>query len=79
VNLPAGTRLKLIAIEGQNARVNFNNNILLIPIANTDIDPANTIVAPPNAPLPTVAPPPVVPAAPPAPKPAPPKTPSSDL
>ena len=55
VTLPAGTKLRLIALEGANARVNFNNNVLLVPVVVTDIDPANTVVAA-AATLPTVAP-----------------------
>ena len=61
VTLNPGTRLRLIAVEGANARVNFNNNIVLVPVASTDIDPANTVVAaiptPPAAPPGTTLPP----------------------
>ncbi len=59
VTLNKGTRVRLIALEGQNARVNFNNNIIVIPVASTDVDPNNTVVAPPTTPAiaaPTAAP-----------------------
>lgn len=83
VTLNPGTRLRLIAIEGQNVRANFNNNIVLIPVGSTDIDPANTVVAPsaapvssfPVAPATPATPAPSAPATPPAPRP----NPSSDL
>ena len=55
VTLPAGTKLRLIALEGANARVNFNNNVLLVPLTVTDIDPTNTVVAA-AAPAPAIAP-----------------------
>jgi hypothetical protein len=45
VTLNPGTKLRLIAVEGANVRVNFNNNIVLVPVASTDVDPANTVVA----------------------------------
>jgi hypothetical protein len=76
VTLNAGTKVRLIALEGQNVRVNFNNNIVLMPIASTDFDPVNTVIAqppaavltptvpipaPPSTPAPTA---PTVPAAP---------------
>jgi hypothetical protein len=65
VTINSGTKVRLIAIEGQNVRVNFNNNIVLLPIASTDIDPANTVVAqPPAAVLTPVAPTPAPPATP---------------
>jgi hypothetical protein len=67
VTLNPGTRLRLIAIEGTNLRANFNNNIVLVPVASTDVDPATTIVvqnpattAPtvvPTAPAPVFSPP----------------------
>jgi hypothetical protein len=85
VTLNPGTRLRLIALEGHNIRVNFNNTIVLVPVSSTDVDPANTVVAPSPAPVASL---PVVPATPslapttpaapvsaPAPKPGP----SSDL
>jgi hypothetical protein len=67
VTLNPGTKVRLIAIEGQNVRVNFNNNIVLMPITSTDIDPATTVVAqlpatattpatPITAPVPTASP-----------------------
>jgi hypothetical protein len=64
VTLPPGTRLRLLALEGTNVRVNFNNNIVVVPVASTDVDPANTVVAAaplapaglPISPLPAVAP-----------------------
>lgn len=79
VTLNPGTRVRLIAIEGQNVRVNFNNNIVLVPVNATDLDPTNTVIAaapatlPPSAPA--NAPTPPAPASPTASKPAP----SSDL
>ena len=84
VTLNPGTRLKLIALEGANARVNFNNNIVLVPVASTDIDPANTVVAAaplvpgatPVAPVPATAP---TASAPPASSLAPKPLPSSDF
>jgi hypothetical protein len=80
VTLNPGTRVRLIAMEGANARVNFNNNIVLVPVASTDLDPANTIVAA-APPVPAVAlPAPLAPAAnPPAPSTAPKSLPSADL
>jgi hypothetical protein len=54
-------------MEGAIARVNFNNNIVLVPLTVTDIDPANTVVA--AAPTAVVAP--VAPVAPSVPAPAP--------
>ena len=83
VTLNAGTKVRLIAIEGQNVRVNFNNNIVLMPIASTDIDPSNTVIAqPPAAVLTPTTPTPASPAAP-APTapmaPAAPKSPLDDL
>ncbi len=70
VTLNPGTRVRFIAMEGQNVRVNFNNNVILIPAQATDVDPnalppAPTTVNVPQPPQPTVAPPapaPVTPA-----------------
>jgi hypothetical protein len=82
VTLNPGTQVRLIAIEGQNARVNFNNNIVLVPVSATDVDPANTIVASVALPSPNTTVP-IAPTALPAtttPTPAAPKpSPSSDL
>ena len=63
VILQVGTRVKFIAVEGANARVTFNNNVILVPLAATDIDPnalpatAQTNPLPPAAPLPPTTPP----------------------
>ena len=87
--LPAGALaqgrkpVRLIAIEGANVRANFNNNIIVVPVTATDVDPDNTVVA--AAPMvPTIAPlapaVPTVPAStPPAMSTAKPSSPSADL
>ncbi len=78
VTLSIGTHVRFIAAEGQNVRVNFNNNVILIPAAATDVDaPAPPAPAPVNtAPAlpPLIAP--VLPPTtlPPAPRPAVPST-----
>ena len=83
VTLNPGTQVRLIALEGQNVRVNFNNNIVLVPISATDVDPANTVVAAPPVPLiPAITPTiPATPAVTASPTPSVPKpsSPSSDL
>jgi hypothetical protein len=84
VTLNPGTKVRLIAIEGPNVRVNFNNNIVLMPIASTDVDPANTVVVQPpaavTAPASPVPAPTMTPAVPPAPTtPTAPKSPLDDL
>jgi len=82
VTLNVGTRVRFIALEGQNVRVNFNNNIILVPAIATDVDPnaipPAPVVAPPSAPPAVPVP---APATATAPKPAVPATPkpSSDL
>ena len=65
VTLAPGTKMRLIKLEGPNVRVNFNNNVILLPLATTDADP--------NAPAPLATPPVSAPVVPIAPKP------SSDL
>ncbi len=69
VTLAPGTKMRLIKLEGPNVRVNFNNNVILIPLAMTDADPN----APAPAPVPLGTPSVPAPAVPVAPKP------SSDL
>jgi hypothetical protein len=84
VTLNPGTRVRFIATEGPNVRVNFNNNVILVPSAATDVDapaPAVPATAPAAAPatppaaVPSTAPSaiPTLPPVSPAPKP------SSDL
>ena len=73
VTLNTGTRVRFIALEGQNVRVNFNNNVILVPAIATDVDPNALPVAPAVAPTPTTTPPAPAPATPAVPKP------SSDL
>ena len=72
VTLPAGTQLKYLALEGQNVRVSWNNNVFYVPLIATDLsrDPS----PPPAAPAAT---PPATPGALPAP-PAP-RKPGDDL
>ena len=77
VTLNAGTRVRFIALEGGNVRVNFNNNVILVPAPATDVDP-NAL--PPAPAAPQLPPPPALA----QPKPATPATPavpkpSSDL
>ena len=53
VTLNPGTRVRFIATEGPNVRVNFNNNVILVPSAVTDVDapaPAAPTTAPAAAP-----------------------------
>jgi hypothetical protein len=69
VNLPAGTRLRFLALEGQNVRVAWNNNVFYVPAIATDVGKE------PSAP--TTAPAPASPPAAPAPTPT--KKPSDDL
>lgn len=74
VTLNPGTHVRLIGIEGKNIRANFQNNIVLIPAASTDVDPANTVVGnPPTPAAPITQTAPTVPAAPQ------PKAPTSDF
>lgn len=54
VTLNTGTRVRFIALEGANVRVNFNNNVILVPSIATDIDP--TAVPPAPAPATVTAP-----------------------
>lgn len=79
VTLNPGTRVRFIALEGQNVRVNFNNNVILIPALATDVDPNALPPAPAtvNVPQPAIAPAPApapapaaTPMTPPAPKPS---------
>jgi hypothetical protein len=80
VTLNPGTRVRYIALEGQNVRVNFNNNVILVPAQATDVDP--NALPPAPTPAPTAAPTvPVAPAPAPAPvaKPIGQPKPSSDL
>lgn len=54
VTLNPGTRVRFIATEGPNVRVNFNNNVILVPSAATDMDapaPAAPVVAPAAPPV----------------------------
>jgi hypothetical protein len=56
VNLPAGTRLRYLALEGQNVRVAWRNNVFYVPAVATDVGnaPAAPAVAtPPPAAGPT--------------------------
>ncbi len=69
VTLSIGTRVRFIATEGQNVRVNFNNNVILVPSAATDVD-APAPAAPPAAPAAAPSAIPALPPIPPAPKPA---------
>lgn len=64
VTLPAGTPLKLLAIDGANLRVGWNNNVFLVPAVATDVatHPPATPAAATTPALP--APPTQVPAAP---------------
>jgi hypothetical protein len=77
VTLTLGTRVRFIAMEGGNVRVNYNNNVILVPAIATDVDPS----ALPPAPTAALPPPPIAPAVPVLPKPAAPKpaSPLSDL
>jgi hypothetical protein len=61
VTLNTGTRVRFIALEGANVRVNFNNNVILVPSIATDIDPTAVPPAPATvtAPLAPPAPAPV--------------------
>ncbi len=73
VTLNPGTKMRLIAVEGQNVRVNFNNNVILVPLGATDTDPNAPAPAPLTAPAAQMPVPAANPALPVAPKP------SSDL
>lgn len=57
VTLNPGTRVRFIATEGPNVRVNFNNNVILVPSAATDVD-APAPAVPATAPAATPATPP---------------------
>ncbi len=67
VTLNAGTKMRLIGVEGQNVRVNFNNNVILVPLNATDTDLNTPAPAPLTAPIgqvPAPMPAPVVPGVP---------------
>ncbi len=68
VTLNAGTKMRLIGVEGQNVRVNFNNNVILVPLNATDTDPNAPVPVPVTAPIgqvpATPMPAPVIPGAP---------------
>ena len=71
VNLPAGTRLRYLGLEGQNVRVAWNDSVFFVPAVATDVgnDPstASLPASPPAAPAPS------------PPKPEPAKKPADDL
>ena len=58
VTLPAGTPLRLLAVDGANVRVSWNNNIFDVPAIATDLGNGPAPVAPvaPGLPAPPAAP-----------------------
>ena len=52
VSLPAGTVLRYLAMEGQNVRVSWNNNVFFVPAMATDLNdpvpaPSEPVATPP--------------------------------
>jgi hypothetical protein len=49
ITLPAGTQLRNLAIEGQNVRVSWNNNLFYVPAMATDVNSSTPFPVTPAA------------------------------
>lgn len=65
VTLPAGTKMRILGIEGKTIRVAWNNNVFNVPALSTDIaETAAPATPPPVVPPPLVSAPPIIPVVP---------------